>query len=128
MILLLGKGSVEIRILVAFEDEYRAFRDTIAEALRVLRPGDEVEAAGLGAIGNRVARFDPHLVIASVPNAFDPGGRVAWVELSPDPEMPSEVCVGGRRREAANPSVEDLVFVAEETEGLIGEERNPRAC
>ena len=94
-------GGVEIRILVAFDDEYRAFREAIAQALRVLRPGDEVEAADLGSIDERVARFDPHMVIASLPNAFDPGGRVAWVELSLNPEKPSRVCVGGhsaRRR------------------------------
>lgn len=36
-----------MRILVAFEEDYRAFRDTIANALRLLRPGDEVEAAYL---------------------------------------------------------------------------------
>ncbi len=117
-----------MRILVAFEDEYRAFRDAIALVLRTLRPGDEVEAAGLWVIGERLARFDPHLVIASVPNAFDPGGRAAWVELSPDPDRPSKVCVGGRHSEASNPSMEDLVSVAEEAEGLLRHERRPRLC
>ena len=119
---------VETRILVAFEDEYRAFREAIAEALRVLRPGDEVEAADLATIGERVARFDPHMVVASFPNAFEPGGREAWVELSPNPDRPSKVCVGGRRSGAFNPSVEDLVSVAEEAEKLVWEGRPLRAC
>ena len=117
-----------MRILVAFEDEYLAFRDAIAEALRVLRPGDEVEATDLATIGERVARFDPHMVVAGFPNAFDPGGREAWVELSPDPDRPSKVCVGGRRTEVPNPSVEDLVSVAEEAEKLVREGRPSRAC
>jgi hypothetical protein len=117
-----------MRILVAFEDEYRSFGDAIADAFRLLRPGDEVEDADLGALGERVARFDPHLVITSLPNAFDPGGRAAWVELSPDPERPSKVCVGGRRSEALNPSVQDLVSVAKEAEGLVRDGRGPRAC
>lgn len=117
-----------MRILVAFEDEYRAFRDAISDAFVVLRPQDEVEAAGLGAIGEKIARFDPHLVIASVPNVVDPGRRVAWVELSPEPGLPSRVCVGGRRWEAFNPSMEDLVSVAEEAEGLIRDEQRFRAC
>ncbi|QIN80146.1 hypothetical protein GBA65_18295 [Rubrobacter marinus] len=117
-----------MRILVAFEDEYRAFRDAIAGAFRLLRPADEVETAELGTLRERVARFDPHLVVTGLPNAFGSGGRVAWVQLSPDPNRPSSVCVGGRRWEAANPSMEDLVSVTEEAEGLIGDERSPRAC
>ena len=87
-----------------------------------------MEAADLGPLRERVTRFDPHLVVASVPNAVDPGGRAAWVELSPDPERPSRACVGGQRWEALNPSLEDLLSVAHETEGLIGDERRPRAC
>ena len=116
-----------MRILVAFEDEYLAFRDVIADALRTLRPGDEVEATGLETLGERVADFDPHLVVASLPNAFDPEGRAAWVVLSPDPDRPSRVCVGGRNSEASNPSMEDLLAVAEEAEGLIDAEHGPRA-
>lgn len=72
---LMGGGA--LRILVAFEDEYRAFRDAIAEALQILHPGDEVEAAELGAIEERMAVFDPRMAVASVPNAFGPGGREA---------------------------------------------------
>ena len=117
-----------MRILVAFDDEYRAFREAIAGALSALRPGDEVEAAELGAIGERVAAFDPHLVISSLSGALDPAGRTAWVELSPEPDRPSRVCVGGRRSEARNPSISDLVAVAEEAEGLIEDERRFRAC
>ncbi|QIN78748.1 hypothetical protein GBA65_09690 [Rubrobacter marinus] len=116
---------VEMRILVAFDDEYRAFREAISGALSALRPEDEVEAAALPAIGDKVAAFDPHLVIASLPGAFGTGA--AWVELSPEPDRPSRVCVGGRRSEAYNPSMDDLVAVAEEAEGLIGDERRSRS-
>ena len=117
-----------MRILVAFEDKYRIFRHAIADALRASRPGDEVEDSALASLAERVARFDPHLVIASAPSAADPAGRLAWVELSPEPDRTSRVCVGGRRSEASNPSMEDLLSVASEAEGLIGDERRPRAC
>ncbi len=80
-----GEGLVKIHILVAFKDEYRSFRDAIAVTFRTLRPGDEVEAAALGALGERVARFDPHLVIASLPNAVDPWGRGAVGGALPGP-------------------------------------------
>ncbi len=117
-----------MRILVALEDEYRAFRDAIVFAFQTLRPGDAIEAVELSAIGESLTRFDPHLVIAGVPNAFDPEGRTAWVELSPDPDRPSRVRVGGQSSEAYNPSIEDLVAAAEETEGLIGNEPHLRGC
>ena len=87
-----------------------------------------MEDSGLGALAERVARFDPHLVIASAPSAAGAGKRFAWIELSPEPDRPSRICVGGRSAGALNPSIEDLVFVAEEAEGLIGEGGCPRAC
>jgi hypothetical protein len=74
--------------------------------------------------GNRmreeVERFDPHLVVSSLPNTVDPGGRAAWVTLSENPDEPSEVCVAGRRRRGArNPGMEELLAVIDETEGLV---------
>lgn len=117
-----------MRILVAFEDEYRGLRELIAFAFRGARPGDEVEAVPLGALREGVARFDPHLVISSVPNAGDPVRTVAWVQLSPDPDFPSGVCVGGRRWEAPNPSLKSLLSFAEEAEGLVRNEGRSRAC
>lgn len=119
---------VEMRVLVAFEDDYRGLRELVAFAFRATRPRDEVETIDPGALAESVARFDPHLVISSVPNVVDPGGRAAWVELSPDPERPSKVCVGGRHSEPLNPSLADLLSIAQESEKLIGDERRPRAC
>lgn len=122
------KEQAKIRVLISFEEEYRSFRDTIAEAFRALRPGDEVEVSGLGTLGEEVTCFKPHLVIASLPNAFDPDGQVAWVQLSPDPDRPSKVCVGGRHSQALNPSMQDLLSVAGEAEALIGDGYHPRPC
>ncbi len=34
-----------MRILVCFEDNYRAYRDVIASGIRILRPHAEVETA-----------------------------------------------------------------------------------
>jgi hypothetical protein len=41
------------------------------------------------------------------------------VTLSEEPEEPSEVCVGGRRRWMENPAMEELLAVLEETEELM---------
>lgn len=118
---------VEMRVLVAFEDEYRGLRESIAFVFGAVRPGDELEVADLGTLRRRAAGFDPHLVIASIPNVVAPGGMAAWVALSPDPHRPSRVCVGGRQWQVLNPSMEDLLSIAEEAEGLVRDERHFRA-
>jgi hypothetical protein len=52
-------GVSETRVLIAFEDEYRTYREFMASAVRTHRPHIEVVAAGLGGRGEEVARFDP---------------------------------------------------------------------
>jgi hypothetical protein len=54
----------------------------IAACIRILRPHAEVETATLDTLGEEVERSDPELVICSGPNTVDPGGRIAWIELS----------------------------------------------
>jgi hypothetical protein len=107
---------VAARILVAFENEYRAYREVIAAAIRVLRPCAQVETAGLDALAEEVERLDPHLLLCSRPNTVDPGGRPAWVELPTDPTRPARVCVGGRYSERTNPTLEVLLGVVDEVE------------
>ena len=112
---------VTARILVAFEDEYRAYREVIAAAIRVLRPGAQVESSNLDALAQEVERLDPHVVICSRPNTVDPGGRPAWVVLPTDPTRPARTCVGGRYSERSNPTVEVLLRVVDEVEEQLAE-------
>jgi F420-dependent methylenetetrahydromethanopterin dehydrogenase len=107
---------VAARILIAFEDEYRAYREVLAAAIRVLRRRAQVESAELDALAQEVERLDPHLVVCSRPNTVDPGGRPAWVELPIDPIRPARVCVGGRYSERTNPTMEVLLGVVDEVE------------
>jgi len=107
---------VAARILIAFEDEYRVYREAIAGAIRVFRPHAQGETAGLDALEEEFERWDPHLVICSRPNTVDPGGRPAWVELPTDPTRPARVCVGGRNLARTNPTLEVLLGVVDEVE------------
>jgi hypothetical protein len=100
----------------------------ISSAIRVLRPHTEVETATLEALAEAVERFDPELVICSRPNTVDPGGRMAWVELSFDPTRPSKICVGGRYSESTNPTLEVLLAVIDEVEELIQTNNHFRRC
>jgi hypothetical protein len=107
---------VEIRVLVALEDEYRAYREVIAAGIQVFRPHLEVASTGLDALEEEVARLDPHLVICSLPAGAGCSGRLAWVELSLDPSRPSVVCVDGRYSKLHNPTLDALV-------GIVDDER-----
>jgi hypothetical protein len=122
------EGQIEIRVLVALEDDYRAYREVITAGIQILRPHAEVETASLEALGERIERFDPHLVVCSLPNAVDPGGRLAWVELSVDPLQPSKICVGGRYSERTNPTLDVLLAVIDEVEELVQTNTDLRGC
>ena len=74
-------------MLVAFEDQYRAYREVIGAAIQVLRPQVEATTTGLDDLEAEVARLDPQLVICSQdrPASLPPG--VTWakvpIEVSP---------------------------------------------
>ncbi len=121
-----------MRILVAFEDDYRAYASALTTAISAARPRLNVATVGLGALQTEVERLDPHLVICSLPNPAPPEqeGRLSWVELSVDPHQPSKFCVSGRRWESLNPSLEELLGVVAETEQLLAgsSSRRLKAC
>ena len=113
---------IQIRVLVAFEDEYRVYGAAIAGAVRRARPADEVVvSAEIGVLERQVRSFAPHLIISSLPAPTNWGEWFSWVRLSSDPNRPSEICVEGKRRESLNPNLGELLCVLEETEGLLAE-------
>jgi hypothetical protein len=58
----------------------------------------------------------------------DPGGRAAWYRLSPEPDEPSEACLGGRRSRMFNPPLEDLLSFIDEVETLLRDGRELEGC
>jgi hypothetical protein len=110
---------MDMRVLVAFEDDYRAYRDVIAAVIQALRPRTEVQTAELGTLEEHLERFDPQLVVCSRPNTLELYRTAAWVELPTDPLQPTKVCVGGRYSEQTNPAFYVLLAVIDEVEGLI---------
>ena len=73
--------GVDIRILVAFEDHYRTYREVIAAAMQVLRPQVEVSTTDLDGLEAQLARLNPRVVISSQnrPASLRPG--VTWVQV-----------------------------------------------
>jgi hypothetical protein len=88
----------------------------------------EVASCQLAEIAEQLESFDPHLVVSSGPNTVDRGGRAAWYRLSPEPDEPSEACLGGRRWQRLNPPLEELVSFIGEVEALVRSGRELGGC
>jgi hypothetical protein len=111
---------VQTRVLVAYEDEYRAYREVIAAGIRLLRPRVEVVTCTPDELqGGGPELFDPQVVICGRPGIVGPGDVPAWVELPMEPELPAKIRVGGRRRTSVNLEIEGLLDVIDEAEKLI---------
>ena len=117
-----------MRILISYEQSYRVYSDALKRAISGLRPEADVAACSLAEMGEQVESFDPHLVVSSSPNTVDPGGRVAWYRLSPEPDEPSEACLGGRRWRRLNPPLEELLSFIDEVEALVRSGREVGGC
>jgi hypothetical protein len=115
-----------MRILISYEESYRAYSDALERAIRGLHPDADVAACRHAESGEQLESFDPHLVVSSGPNTVDPGGRAAWYRLSPEPDEPSEACLGGRRWRRLNPPLEDLLSFIDEVETLVRSGRELR--
>jgi hypothetical protein len=113
---------------VALEKDFRAYQDTLATAIWVLRPDAEVETASLEALPECLECFDPELVICGGHKAAYSDGRPAWVELSMDPLQPTRIWVGERYSERTNPTVDVLLAVIDEVEELIQTNTHCRKC
>jgi hypothetical protein len=116
------------RVLVVYEDSYRSYGETMAGTIRGLKPGAEVSLVQARELASEVVRFDPHLVVCNRPNAVDPGGMAAWVQLSDDPDDPSEFCLAGQRWWAQNPGLEEVLAILDGTEELLREGGSPGGC
>jgi hypothetical protein len=75
---------VRIRVLVAFEDVYRAYREVIAAGIQVLRPQLEVTTTNLTDLEGEIARLDPQVVISSVDKPASVRDEVDWAKVPID--------------------------------------------
>jgi hypothetical protein len=118
-----------MRVLVAFEDDYRSYRETIAAAIQGLRPGLEVDSVALGGLEEELARLDPQVVVCGRPNApvpddasGDAGGRgPTWITLPTDDlRQPAEIFYAdGGHRETRELLMPELLVVLDEVEGRL---------
>ena len=115
-----AESRVPVRVLVIFEEDYRAYGDAIAGALGDLRPRAEVAVAEPANLRAEVARVSPHLVISSQPRAADPARTLAWVELPYEQGLAGKISFGKECLEAHGLDLGDLLAVVDRAEIVVG--------
>ena len=105
-----------MRILLAFEDEYRVYVEAIAAALRTFRPDVEVALTDGRSLQAELERLDPQLLISGPPLPENPVDEelVARIELSSEPAQASRFRVGERHWESTNPTLGEILPVVDE--------------
>jgi hypothetical protein len=79
-----GRRWSVIRVFVAFENQYRIYREAISEVIGALRPQVEVTTTDLEDLEGELADLEPRVVISSrdKPANMPPG--ITWVYVSLD--------------------------------------------
>lgn len=95
------------RILVA--NELTSYRETIAVVIRDLHPNVEVFEVESEKLDREVARLRPDLVICSRVTPMVRDVVANWVELYPDCEPFSTLCIGGERTAMKDIQLSDLL-------------------
>jgi hypothetical protein len=108
----------KIRVVVA--NEPRAYRETLADALRNLCPRAEVIIIEPAALHQHVRRFTPHLVLGSELDAEMLTGLFSWVDLYPNGERYAVINIGGERTTVDNLDLAGLLRIVDQTERLAG--------
>jgi hypothetical protein len=106
-----------VRVLLAFEEEYRLYGEAIADAIRTFRSYIQVALTNTASLEAEVERIHPQLVICSSPippNPVDPQ-LIGSIELSPESDQPSRFRVGERHWQSINPTIGETLSVVDET-------------
>jgi hypothetical protein len=75
---------VGIQVLVALDDEYRAYREVIAAGIQILRPKVEVTTTDLEELEAKVARLNAQVVISSLNKPASLRAEVSWAKVPID--------------------------------------------
>ena len=117
-----GKRKVPIvpRVLLAFEP--RMYREVLVTALRRHRPLVESVLAEPAALDHTAGSFEPHLIVCNHATQTVRDSAAAWVEVQVKDSLDAVTCVGGKRSEIQNLSLDDLLAVLDEAESTFSPE------
>ena len=109
-----------MRVLLAYEEEYRVYGEALANDIHTFRSHHEVALTNTQELEAQVERFDPQLVICTSPIPSSPVAPqlIASMELSPDPDQASRFRVGEQHWESTNPTLGEILSVVDDTNWL----------
>jgi hypothetical protein len=105
-----------MRVLVAFEDNYRAYREVIAAGLRIHHDQYEVATSTVEALAEQIERYCPDVVICGGAEDAEVAGVLCWIELTVVPTELTKIRLGECRWEMTNPQLETLVGIIEKAD------------
>ena len=109
------------RVLMA--NELASYRQTIALVLREMRPDVEVIEADSGTLNQQVLRFTPDLVICSRATSVVRDRVPNWIELYPNCQPLSTICIGGELSTVDDVQLSELIAVVDRIEPSRSEAR-----
>ena len=122
-----------MRVLVAFEDLRRLYREVFVRAIRDLRPALTVRSASLDELAHVLGHFDPHVVVSSRASGMDASGSVAWVHIptghaEEDEERLAQICLDGDRWRTDGPLLSELLEVIDAAQERLREGSLSGSC
>lgn len=113
---------MQLQVLIVAESGFRSYGQAIAAAIRNTSHLVSVsEVTDWETLQIEVSQFDMYLLICSsvpIPHSTV-ADSPAWVQLSTDPNLPSQIKVGERYYDSLNPSLEELLSVLKEAERIF---------
>jgi hypothetical protein len=106
------------RVLVLLANEPRAYRESIAQVFRQLRPNVEVVTAEPDELEERVLSLAPEMVIFSEATGLVRESVPVWVELYPGYGPRSVIGVGEERSTVEEIQLSDLLSALDRAERL----------
>ena len=110
-----------VRVLVTVEP--RMYREAIALALQRARPRSEVMLVSAESLDGQVDGFEPHVLVRNDSDGELPeglrGSVVCRMEVLYTDGMAARVSVGGRSYTIEDASMDDLLSLVDQVEGLV---------
>jgi len=107
-----------IKIIVAFEKDFRAYQSTLVATFGILRPDAKVVTAEPEKLRAVAKRFEPDIVIGGQFKYEDLLGVPAWIQLSLDSAHSTKVRMDGHYSEISNPTLDKLLAIIEQVAQL----------
>ena len=108
--------SRKARVLLA--NETRSYREAMAEAIRLLRPGVEVTTVEPVELDRSIRQLVPDMVVCSEATDTVKASVPVWVELYPQHGARSFANIGGKREEYDEIQLPNLLSIIDRAEGL----------